>query len=151
MTFNSHGFSVSKDTKLKADIAEAAVTTELLKRGYSVLHPVGDRLPYDLAFDLNGQLIRIQVKGAWQVRSGNYYAVDVRRTKTNRRIMRRKRYSDDDFDLAILYIEQGSVFYIMPAKVFNSYKSTICLVEREKRQRAPRSAFYRERWDLLAK
>ncbi|MBU0759722.1 MAG: hypothetical protein KKC66_02385 [Candidatus Omnitrophica bacterium] len=33
------------DTKLKADIAEAAVTTELLKRGFRVLKPIGDRLP----------------------------------------------------------------------------------------------------------
>jgi hypothetical protein len=29
------------------------------------LKPVGDRLPYDLAFDVNGVLIKIQVKYAW--------------------------------------------------------------------------------------
>ncbi|MBU1006833.1 MAG: hypothetical protein KKH08_04490 [Candidatus Omnitrophica bacterium] len=50
------------DTKLKADIAESAVTTELLKRGFNVLKPFGDRLPYDLAVDLDGRLIKIQVK-----------------------------------------------------------------------------------------
>ena len=33
------------DTKLKADISESAVTTELLRRGFKVLKPVGDRLP----------------------------------------------------------------------------------------------------------
>ena len=47
----------SMDTKLKADIAESAVVTEFLKRGLKVLKPVGDRLPYDLAVDLNGRLI----------------------------------------------------------------------------------------------
>lgn len=31
------------DTKLKADIAEFAVTKELLSRGFNVLKPVGDR------------------------------------------------------------------------------------------------------------
>ncbi len=46
------------DTKLKADIGESAVLTELLKRGFNVLKPVGDRLPYDLAIDVNGKLIK---------------------------------------------------------------------------------------------
>ena len=57
------------DTKLKADIAESTVITELLKRGFNVLKPIGDRLPYDLAIDINGKLLRIQVKSAWFSRS----------------------------------------------------------------------------------
>ena len=139
------------DTKLKADIAESAVITELLRRGLRVLQPVGDRLPYDLAVDVNSKLLRIQVKSAWLVRPKNYYAVDVRRTKTNRKIMRRDRYNENDFDFAILYINDGPVFYIMPAAIFNSYKSTISLVEADKRQRKPQAFKYRERWDLLSK
>ncbi len=138
------------DTKLKADIAESAVVTELLKREFRVLKPVGDRLPYDLALDLGGTLCRIQVKSAWLDRSKNLYAVDVRRTKTNRRVMRRDRYEDSDFDFAILYLEDCHVFYVMPATVFNSYGSTISLVETGKRQRKPRSVEYRERWDLVS-
>lgn len=138
------------DTKLKADVAESAVVTELLKRGVRVLRPVGDRLPYDLALDLGGRLCRIQVKAAWFDRSKELYAVDARRTKTNRRVMRRARYDSSDFDFAILYLEERHVFYVMPASVFNSYSSTVSLVEAEKRQRKPRSADYRERWDLLS-
>ena len=138
------------DTKLKADIAESAVATELLKRGFRVLKPVGDRLPYDLALDLSGALCRIQVKAAWFDRSKGMYAVDARRTKTNRRVMRRERYSERDFDFAILYLEDRQISYIMPASVFNRYRSTVSLVETEKRQRKPMSAEYRERWDLLS-
>ena len=138
------------DTKLKADIAESAVVTELLRRGFSVLKPIGDRHPYDVAIDLNGKLIRIQIKSAWFVKSKNHFAVDVRRTKTNRRVMRRERYKDDDFDFAILHIDKGPVFYIMPASVFNMYGSTISLVEADKRQRKPKAYEYRERWDLLS-
>ena len=52
------------DTKLKADIAESAVVTELLVRGFKVLLPFGDRLAYDIAVDVNGSLKRIQVKHA---------------------------------------------------------------------------------------
>lgn len=138
------------DTKLKADIAESAVVTELLRRGFRVLKPVGDRLPYDIAIDLNGKLIRIQIKHAWFVARDNYFAVDVRRTKTNRRVMRRQRYSKQDFDFAIIYLDQGPVFYVMPVAIFAQYGSTIALVEAQKRQRKPIAADYRENWDLLS-
>ncbi|MDD5692217.1 MAG: group I intron-associated PD-(D/E)XK endonuclease [Candidatus Omnitrophica bacterium] len=138
------------DTKLKADIAESAVTTELLKRGFSVLQPVGDRLAYDLGADLQGRLLRIQVKSAWFNAKDNCYIVDGRRTKTNRRRMIRKRYSTDDFDFAIIYLADLHVFYVMPIAVFSSYGSTVTLIESTKRQRRPKSAEYRERWDLLS-
>lgn len=138
------------DTKLKADIAESAVITELLKRRFKVLKPVGDRLPYDLAIDHKGKLIRLQVKSAWYDAEDKCYAVDARRTKTNRRRMRRARYNKDDFDFAILYIHDLNVFYVMPVSVFSSYASTITLVETDKRQRKPKSAMYKGRWDLLS-
>jgi len=139
------------DTKLKADIAEYSVITALLKRGFKVLKPIGDRLPYDLAIDLDNKLIRIQVKSAWFDTKKHIYCVDVRRTKTNRRCMRRDRYSSEDFDFAILHIASLGVFYVIPFSAFNSYSSTICLVESAKRQRKPQSAQFREKWDLLSK
>ncbi len=138
------------DTKLKADIAESAVTTELLKRGFRVLQPIGDRLAYDLGVDLQGKLLRIQVKSAWFSAKGKCYAVDARRTKTNRRRMLRQRYDADDFDFAIIYLADLHVFYVMPISVFSKYESTITFVEIDKRQRKPKSAGYKERWDLLS-
>ena len=142
--------SGSVDTKLKSDVAESAVVTELLKRGFRVLKPVGDRLPYDLALDCGGKLLRIQVKSAWYESSKGLYTVDARRTKTNRRQMLRDRYDEGDFDFAILYLADREVFYIMPVDVFTSYRSGISLVETDKRQRKPRSAMYRDRWNLLS-
>ena len=135
------------DTKLKADIAESAVVTELLKRGFKVLKPFGDRLPYDLGIDNDGKLIKIQVKSAWHYKGA--YKVDARITKTNRRKMVRKYYDKNDSDFAIIYISDLNTFYIVPVTVFNGYKSEISLVETAKRQRKPKSAKYREQWDLL--
>ncbi len=140
----------SMDTKLKADIAESAVVTELLKRGFSVLRPVGDRLPYDLGVDLGGKVIRIQVKSAWFNGRAKCYNVDVRRTKTNRRHILRQRYDANDFDFAIICIAGLNVFYVMPVSVFSRYGGSITFVESDKRQRKPKSANYRERWDLLS-
>ena len=138
------------DTKLKADIAESAVMTELLRRGFKVLKPVGDRLPYDLAVDFSGKLLRIQVKSAWFDRKKKMYSVDVRRTKTNRRKMVRERYGKGDFDFAVIYIDDLHVFYVMPLEAFTDYGSTISLVEAEKRQRKPKANEYRENWELLS-
>lgn len=140
----------SMDTKLKADIAESAVTTELLKRGFRVLQPVGDRLAYDLGVDLHGRLLRIQVKSAWFDAKAKCYVVDARRTKTNRRRMLRQRYGADDFDFTIICLADLHVFYVMPVSVFSGYESTVTFVETDKRQRKPKSAEFRERWELLS-
>jgi hypothetical protein len=137
------------DTKLKGDIAEQATIVQALKRGWGVLKPIGDRLPYDLVFDLDGTLLKIQVKATWLHQSSGNYVVDNRRTKTNRRHMVRSPYQLTDFDFAIAYIDELEVFYVFPAEVFISYGSEIHLVEAPKRQRQPRSSAYRQRWDLL--
>ena len=137
------------DTKLKGDIAEQSVVVQALKRGWGVLQPVGDRLPYDLVFDVGTRLVKIQVKSAWFDRSAENYVVDNRRTKTNRRNMIRAPYQSSDFDFAIAHIDTLDIFYIFPSDIFISYGSEIHLVEAEKRQRKPRSAAYRERWDLI--
>ena len=137
------------DTKLKGDIAEQAVVLFALRQGWGVLTPIGDRLPYDLVLDVSGRLLKIQVKSAWLDEKTQNYVVDNRRTKTNRRVMKREAYSQDDFDFAIAYIEEKDVFYVFPVDIFVSYRSGIQLIETEKRQRKPRSAEYRNAWNLL--
>ncbi|MBW4503507.1 MAG: endonuclease [Scytonema hyalinum WJT4-NPBG1] len=138
------------DTKLKGDIAEQAAVLHALKRGWGVLKPVGDRLPYDLAFDVEGTLIKIQVKYAWFDEGSSNYVVDNRRTKTNRRFMLREAYKASDFDFALVYVETLDLFYVFPVDVFIGYGSEIHLVEAEKRQRKPRSAKYRDAWELIS-
>src|SRR6266699_2001078 len=94
------------DTKQKGDIAEQAAILQALKRGWGVLKPIGDRLPYDLVFDVEGILIRVQIKSAWFQESDNAFVVDNRRTKTNRRIMKRQAYESKDFEFALVYLEE---------------------------------------------
>jgi PD-(D/E)XK endonuclease len=137
------------DTKLKGDIAEQAVILAALKRGWSVARPIGDRMPYDLIFDVNNSLLKIQVKSAWFDEGRKNFVVDTRRTKTNRRQMIRQNYSLIDFDFAIIYIQELDVFYVIPSDVFISYGSELHLVETDKRQRKPRSAEYRDAWQLI--
>lgn len=137
------------DTKLKGDIAEQAVILAALKRGWSVAKPIGDRMPYDLIFDIDNSLLKIQVKSAWFDEGRKNFVVDTRRTKTNRRQMIRQNYSLKDFDFAIIYISELDVFYVIPNDVFISYGSELHLVETDKRQRKPRSAEFRDAWQLI--
>jgi len=138
------------DTKLKGDIAEQAAILHALKRGWGVLKPVGDRLPYDLVFDVGGTLLKIQVKSAWFDKPSGNYVVDNRRTKTNRRVMIRDGYTSSDFDFALVFLNELDLFYVFPVEVFVGYGSEIHCVEADKRQRKPRSAEYRDAWGLIA-
>lgn len=56
MTTNSH------HTKLKGDIAVAAVIFDLTKKGYIISEPMSENAPYDLICDTGDKLLRIQVK-----------------------------------------------------------------------------------------
>jgi len=138
------------DTKTKGDIAEQAATLQALKRGWGVLRPVGDRLPYDLVFDVDGTLVKVQVKSAWLDGPSRNYVIDNRRTKTNRRVMMRDSYKSDDFDFALAYLPEADLFYVFPVSVFIGYGSEIHLVEAGKRQRKPRSAEFRGAWQLIS-
>jgi hypothetical protein len=137
------------DTKLKGDIAEQAAILHALRRGWGVLKPVGDRLPYDLVLDVQGTLVKVQVKSAWYDEPSGNHVVDNRRTKTNRRVMVRDVYCSSDFDFCLVYIQEMDLFYIFPVEIFTSYGSEIHLVEVDKRQRRPRSAGYRDAWRLI--
>ncbi len=137
------------DTKLKGDVAEQAAIFQALKRGWGVLKPIGDRLPYDLVFDVNGTFVKVQVKCAWFDAARDNYVVDNRRTKTNRRVMLRDAYTTSDFDFALAYIQDLDLFYIFPVQVFIGYASEVHMVEADKRQRKPQSAEYREAWELI--
>ena len=137
------------NTKQKGDIAEQAAILQALKRGWGVLDPIGDHLPYDLVFDVMGTLVKVQVKSAWLDESSRNYVVDNRRTKTNRRAMIRGEYDSTDFDFALIYIPDRDLFYVFPVEVFISYGSEIHMTEAGKRQRKPQSANFRDAWELI--
>jgi hypothetical protein len=137
-------------TKLKGDIAEQAAILQALKRGWGVLKPLGDRAPYDLVFEVQGRFVKVQVKAAWYHEPADSYVTDNRRTKTNRRIMVRAPYCETDFDFALVYVEELNLFYVFPCSVFIAFASQIYLVESAKRQRKPRSAEYRDAWELIS-
>ncbi len=106
-------------------------------------------MPYDIVFDVRGQLVKVQVKSAWKDTKSTCYVVDARRTKTNRREMVRDYYNKGDFDFLIAYIEDHRSFYVIPFSVYESYASSIYLVADDRETRLPRTWVYREAWHLI--
>jgi len=93
--------------------------------------------------------VKVQVKCAWYDEPSGNYVVDNRRTKTNRRLMIREPYGICDFDFALAFVTDFDLFYVIPVDVFIGYGSEIHLVEANKRQRKPKSADYRDAWELI--
>lgn len=139
------GFS----SKQKGDVAEYRVVSELLVRGFPVLKPLGDRMPYDLAVDRGGRIFRIQVKLAWYDAKNDAYHIKINRSQTNRKVYKYTRYTPADFDFLIAWLADLDVFYIFPAEFACAFGASISIVEGAKRQRAPRSTWFRNRWELL--
>lgn len=50
------------NTNIKGRLTESLVLSYILKLGYSVSIPFGDKDKYDQIWDINGKLLRIQVK-----------------------------------------------------------------------------------------
>ena len=137
-------------TKIKGDIAEQAAILKILQLGWGVAKPFGDRLPYDLIVDINGTLVKLQIKSAWYNKRLHGYYVDVRRTKTNRRVMVRELYTPGDFDFALVYVPEKDIFYVFPVQVFIAYGSSLTLGEVDAKQRQPKSLQYREAFNLIS-
>ena len=97
----------------------------------------------------NNKLFRIQVKSAWLNNKDKNYYVKTQKTSTNAKGHKISSYIENDFDFAILYIQDLNIFYIMPIDVFLSYKGDLSLVIKEKRQKKPKSHLYKESWILI--
>lgn len=136
-------------TKQNGDIAEQRVVYELLKRGYDVLRPVGDRLRYDVAIDRGGRLIRLQVKLAWKAETWGTYCVDIRRHQTNRVNYKFTRYQPNDFDILVAWIRELDVFFLLPSEVACSFASSISLPTQDGARTRSRTTPWREAWHVL--
>lgn len=106
------------DTNVKGKITEVEILSYIIKKGYSVSLPYGDKDRYDQIWDINGQLLRIQVKTAHLYTKNTGKAIEFKTTGTsNGRITS---YTKKDIDFFATYWE-GKV-YIVPVEETSSRK-----------------------------
>lgn len=122
------------DTKLKGDISVSMVLTELLVRGFNVLIPYGDRMPYDLAIDKDKKLITFQVKTAYQVCNKGVYRGNVKISKTNRKQYITKHVCENgDVDFYVYVLQKLNKIYYFKKEDLLLYKSFISFSSESKK------------------
>jgi len=101
-------------TKTKGDLAELMVAADLREKGYKLAFPFGEDWNYDLIFENDGKLERVQVKYAES--DGAVLAVRCRsHSLTNGKIRRIKRYTAAMIDWLAVYDKSTERCYYIPA------------------------------------
>ena len=106
------------DTNLQGKITELEVMSYVIKKGYSVSTPFGDKDRYDQIWDINGELHRIQVKTSHLYAKGTGVAIEFKCSGTSNG--RTTLYNKDDIDFFATYWE-GQV-YVVPVEECSSKK-----------------------------
>lgn len=120
------------NTNLQGKITELEVMSYIVKKGFSVSTPFGDKDRYDQIWDINGHLYRIQVKTSHLYAKGTGTAIQFKCSGTSNG--RTTLYSKNDIDYFATYWD-GQV-YVVPVEECSSKKilrfestvnqSTIC-------------------------
>lgn len=110
-------------TKTKGDIGELRVIAFLLEKGYNVLKPVGDNLPYDIVIERDGIFKRGQCKyrreinGCFEIQNGNHNQLK-RQTVT---------YTEKVVDFYAIYCPNTNMVYYLRVNELKHIKYTFRL------------------------
>jgi hypothetical protein len=96
----------------KGSIAEAVIAAEAIKLGVVVLRPLVEGRRYDLVFDADGLLLRVQCK--WACRKGNVVVVNVRTSRLTPRGYVSTTYAPSEVDAIAAYCAELDECYLLP-------------------------------------
>jgi prevent-host-death family protein len=106
------------DTNHKGNVAEAVIAAEATKLGIPVLKPLVEHARYDLVFELEQGLLRVQCK--WAPLRGEVVCVGLmsnRYTSGGQQI--RRSYSAAEIDAVAVYCEALDECYLLTAEMFD--------------------------------
>jgi hypothetical protein len=116
-------------------------------RGYRVLKPWGEALPYDVGIEAEGGLLRVQVKSTSH-KAGAGYLCEFTHSSGGRIL----RYGPEELDICVGYVIPKKAWYIIPAHlVTGGGRSAITLCQFAGVRNRPRYEHYREAWELLGR
>jgi hypothetical protein len=90
---------------------EAAILSELVRRGYSVLLPFGVNQRYDLVLDLDGEFVRAQCKTGRLQRGAVQFPT--RSIRTNRKAILKRGYLGQA-DIFLVHCPENNQIYAVP-------------------------------------
>jgi hypothetical protein len=122
------------------DISETKVQLKLLQKGFPVVKPISNWLPYDLGVEINGKILKVQVKTAH--RSGRCY-------KTNLKNSRGKLVRLDTVDFFAFVIKGTEIIYVIPANELAGRSSLYFSPKGKRRTDKYSVEQYKNSWELL--
>ena len=96
----------------KGAIAEAAIAAAAIKLGVVVLRPLLEGRRYDLMFDVDGLLLRVQCK--WACRKGDVVVVNIRTSRLTPRGYVSTTYAASEIDAIAAYCAELDECYLVP-------------------------------------
>lgn len=160
-TPESAGMPVHGQVQMKGGWAETVFQARTVALGFVPFCPVVACTALDVVLEWDGNLVRVQVKSAWEL-SGSGYCFQFPIVRNAWRRGKRKPYGAS-IDFFAAYLPTLNAWYIIPANKINWRHQSFGIYPREwsgqldalGRRRRQRKAFdyekYRERWDLLKK
>ncbi len=116
-------------TNQKGLIAETALIHEAVKLGVSVERPLDDER-YDLIFDFDGTLVRVQCK--WARRCGDVVVVRCNSCRRTAGGQRRRPYTSTETDAIAAYCPEVGRCYLIPGALFSGRTQLHLRLERSK-------------------
>lgn len=99
-------------TKEKGDIALANAIQYYVTQGFEVCLPIGDKRPYDIIVEMDGNTKRVQVKYAGFYTKVAQHKVALRITGGNQSRYTAKKYENSDFEELFVYTANGRKFVL---------------------------------------
>jgi PD-(D/E)XK endonuclease len=103
------------ESSLKGAIAEAAIAAEAIKLGVVVLRPLMEGRRYDLVFDIDHELYRVQCK--WAPRRGAIIDIHLTTCRHTPRGYVYTTYSREEIDAVAVYCQELNKCYWLPIEV----------------------------------
>ena len=108
------------DSKLIGNITELEVLTYVSKLGYQVSIPFGDRERYDQIWDIDGKLLKVQVKTSREIDNGAAAVFSCRSSRRSAGKNKNSRYQNTEIDY-FATVWQGKC-YLVPIQETSTEK-----------------------------
>jgi prevent-host-death family protein len=101
------------NTNMKGAIAEAKITAAATELGIPVLKPVAEHGRYDLAFEIGGQIHRVQCKWGRLDPKAGVIMVNLTSSWCTPNGYERRSYSEEEIDLVAIYCGDNDECYLL--------------------------------------
>lgn len=110
--------------KLQGNIGVARAVYEYSRKGFVVLTPLSDSSKYDLVVDIEGTLLKVQVKTSRLISKSSGYVVNLKTSGGNTSKNTIRKREDSDYDLLFVLTENGKCWSI-PSKELGEARTAI--------------------------